>query len=133
MLGSWKRSWNAVKKGPPGERFVKRYRARESGRSPGARVVSIALGAALVVAGTIMLVIPGPGILVIALGGAFLAQEFLWLAKALDFAEVRLRSAVRRGCRFWASSSGPVRIGVISAAGVCAAGGAYVAWQWFFA
>jgi len=52
------------------------------------RVVRIAGGSTLVVAGTAMLVLPGPGILTIAAGVALLSEDFGW-AKRL---KGRLRS-----------------------------------------
>ena len=49
-------------------------------------------GVALVFAGTVMLVLPGPGLLVILLGLALLATEFTWARRALD----RLKAVGRR-------------------------------------
>lgn len=46
-------------------------------------VISV-LGGALVVAGLAMLVLPGPGILVVALGFAVLGTEYAWAASALE-------------------------------------------------
>jgi uncharacterized protein (TIGR02611 family) len=48
------------------------------------------VGVALLVAGTAMLVLPGPGIAVILLGLVVLAKEFSWARRALDW--VRLRA-----------------------------------------
>lgn len=47
------------------------------------RVVVSVVGAAFVLAGLAMLVLPGPGILVIALGFAILGTEYAWAAAAL--------------------------------------------------
>ena len=51
------------------------------------------IGVVLVVAGIVMLILPGPGLLVILIGLALLATEFLWARRALD----PLRAAGRRG------------------------------------
>jgi len=48
------------------------------------RVTVSVVGAALVVAGLVMLVLPGPGILVIAVGFAVLGTEYAWAAVALE-------------------------------------------------
>ncbi len=48
------------------------------------RIVVFVIGAALVVAGLVMLVFPGPGLLVIVAGLAVLATEFAWAKVALD-------------------------------------------------
>ena len=51
-------------------------------------------GMAVLLAGAVMLVAPGPGILVFALGAALVAEESLWMAKLLDRMEVRIRRAI---------------------------------------
>ena len=94
------------------------------------RVVSVVLGLVLVVGGAILLVIPGPGLLVIAFGGALIGQEFRWAAVALDWTEVGLRKAAHFGVRFWNSASIAVRALVVSVAGGLAAGAGYLAWTW---
>ena len=58
---------------------VLRFIARSS-----KRLAVTVVGAALVVAGLAMLVLPGPGILIVALGFAVLGTEYAWAAAALD-------------------------------------------------
>src|SRR5688500_19900425 len=53
------------------------------GRSSKRIAVSV-VGGALVLGGLVMLVLPGPGILVIALGFAVLGTEYAWAAAALE-------------------------------------------------
>lgn len=53
------------------------------GRSSKRIAVSV-VGGAFVAAGVAMLVLPGPGILVIALGFAILGTEYAWAAAALE-------------------------------------------------
>jgi len=48
------------------------------------RIAISLVGAALVLAGLAMLVLPGPGILVVAVGFAVLGTEYAWAAAALD-------------------------------------------------
>ena len=62
------------------------------GRS-GKRVAVAVVGAALVAAGVAMLVLPGPGLLVIIAGLAVLATEFAWAAVLLDKAKDRAARA----------------------------------------
>lgn len=71
MSGAWGRFKAVV-------RFIGR-----SGKRVG---VSIA-GFVLVAAGLAMLVFPGPGLLVIVLGLAVLATEYVWARRALQFAK----------------------------------------------
>ncbi len=49
------------------------------------------VGGALVAAGLAMLVLPGPGILVVAIGFAVLGTEYAWAAAALE--ETKKRAA----------------------------------------
>jgi hypothetical protein len=53
------------------------------GRSSKRVAVSV-VGAALVLGGLAMFVLPGPGILVVALGFAILGTEYAWAATALE-------------------------------------------------
>lgn len=53
------------------------------GRSSKRIAISV-IGAAFVVAGLAMLVLPGPGILVVAVGFAILGTEYAWAAAALE-------------------------------------------------
>jgi uncharacterized protein (TIGR02611 family) len=51
------------------------------------RVAVLVVGVVILGAGVAMLVLPGPGILVIVLGLAILASEFAWAERALDKAK----------------------------------------------
>lgn len=91
---------------PPGRRFQARYwRHRGSGnqRPMLIRLTLLTVGAVLAVLGLLMLVLPGPGILVLAVAGGFFATESLRIARSLDWIEVvarklwqRLRRRLRR-------------------------------------
>lgn len=61
----------------PGE--IIRFIARSS-----KRIAVSVVGAVFVVGGLAMLVLPGPGILVVALGFAILGTEYAWAALALE-------------------------------------------------
>lgn len=58
------------------------------GRSSRRVAVSL-IGAALLVGGAVMLVAPGPGLLVVVAGLAVLATEYVWAQRALDSARRR--------------------------------------------
>ena len=64
---------------PPKPVEVLRFIARNSKRA----AVTVA-GGALVLGGLALLVLPGPGIVVVALGLAVLGTEYMWAAKALE-------------------------------------------------
>ncbi len=64
----------------------------------GRRIGVTAAGAALVVAGAVMLVTPGPGTLVLLAGIALLATEYLWARRLLEKVREKageVREAVR--------------------------------------
>jgi uncharacterized protein (TIGR02611 family) len=68
------------------------------------RVAVTVLGLAVLLAGVIMLVTPGPGILVIFAGLALLAREYVWAERMLH----RLRERAEEG--FHAATASPARI-----------------------
>jgi hypothetical protein len=80
---------------PPGRRFQKLYESRPP-CSPLKRWGRMAGGILLCVAGLVMLVAPGPGILILLIGGGLMAQESAAVARVLDRAEVRIRRRLRR-------------------------------------
>ena len=57
------------------------------------RIAVTVAGAAIVAAGLVMLVLPGPGLVVIVLGLAVLATEYVWAATALEHA----KTAAKKG------------------------------------
>ena len=66
------------------------------------RIVVLVLGLALVVGGIVLLVLPGPGLLVIIAGLAVLASEFAWAEFLLDKAKeqaARAGGAAKKGFR----------------------------------
>ena len=80
---------------PAGERFQQRYREkRKEGKRGPKRALSIIAGAVLIAAGLFMLVAPGPGILVLVVGCALVAEESNTMARFLDWGEVRIRRAI---------------------------------------
>ena len=65
------------------------------GRS-GKRIAVTVVGAALVVLGLAMLVLPGPGLLVVFAGFAVLATEYVWAATAVERAKALGTAAKNR-------------------------------------
>ena len=62
------------------------------------KVIKIVFGFTLLLGGVVMLVTPGPGLLVIALGLAVLTAEFVWARRLLDRLKAegaRIRNSVR--------------------------------------
>ncbi len=67
---------------------VVRFMARQS-----FRLSVAAVGFAILAIGVVMLVTPGPGLLVIIAGLAILAHQFAWAARALEKAKQRAAQA----------------------------------------
>lgn len=59
----------------------------------GKRIAVLVIGVALVVGGVAMLVLPGPGLLLIIAGLAVLATEFVWAEVLLDRAKTQAAKA----------------------------------------
>lgn len=73
------------------------------------RLVAVSLtGTLLIVAGAIMLVTPGPGLLAIAAGLAVWAREFQWARRLLDRARDRIARTMGRARR---EERPPARLG----------------------
>lgn len=97
MFSRMRAEWRLFVDCEPGSRFERLHeRKRRHGRAFGQRLFWWFAGVLLILAGIVMLVTPGPGLLSIAFGIACLAQESLRLARRCDRAEMRLRGAVAR-------------------------------------
>ena len=82
--------------------------ARFIGRSS-KRIAVTVVGGAVVAAGLAMLVLPGPGILVVALGFAILGTEYAWAATALERTKQTAQRAGRLTKVAVRSASGRIR------------------------
>jgi uncharacterized protein (TIGR02611 family) len=60
------------------------------------RMVILIVGGVVLLAGVAMLVLPGPGILVIIAGLAILAKEFTWAERTLDKAKAQAANATNK-------------------------------------
>ena len=96
------------------------------------RIGLIVAGVVLIAGGVILLAIPGPGLLVIAFGGALIAQQFLFVARMFDALELLMRRLHRKALAFWKKASTAVRAAVVCSAALVAAGAAYIAWLVLF-
>lgn len=88
----------------PSAKEVVRFIGRSS-----KRIAVTVIGAGLVAAGLAMLVLPGPGILVVAGGFAVLGTEYAWAAVALERTKRTAERAGRVAKGAVKSASGRVR------------------------
>jgi uncharacterized protein (TIGR02611 family) len=65
------------------------------------RIVVLVIGLALVLGGIALLVLPGPGLLVIIAGLAVLATEFAWAERLLDRAKDQASRAKDKAQASW--------------------------------
>lgn len=89
-----KRQFHQLQRGRPGRRFQARYESAKKsrhGHNTTGRIVRLVLGFAALAVGLILMVIPGPGLPFVFIGGGLLATESLWVARAMDWLEVHFR------------------------------------------
>jgi hypothetical protein len=90
-----KQQFNELQRGRPGRRFQARYeKAKKSrrGHLTAGRLARLILGFAAMAGGLILMVIPGPGLPFLFIGAGLVATESLWVARGMDWLEVRLRA-----------------------------------------
>ena len=100
MFGNLKKRWRALKKSRPGRRFQDRHEQRKN-RSAVWKAFYIVGGTALCLIGIVLMPAPGPGLLVVLVGGAMLAEESLLAARALDWLELKGRALFARAKHAW--------------------------------
>jgi Putative transmembrane protein (PGPGW) len=103
MFRSLKKGWRELLREQPGQRFEARYRRASRTHTKGNRLLKQWAAVAMIVVGVVLLVIPGPGTVVIAVGAALLAEESLTVARYLDRLEVWGRRIIGRLRRKWHS------------------------------
>ena len=126
--------WRLFKEMEPGHRFQTRYndhrQRRERGELPRyRRILNLAGGPALIVAGFAFIPTPGPSYIIIAIGMWLLAGEFLPLARFFDRLDVRLRRLGRWIKGRWVGLPAVAKILVVL---ICVAAPGYGAHYLFF-
>jgi len=114
VVAALRKMWKELVASQPGHRFQDRYRSRSRTGSKGVRVLKLAGGLVLIVAGIVLLFVPGPGSVLLVVGAALLGQESLVVARMLDRSEVRATAIVSAALRKWRSLSAITKI-VLSA------------------
>ena len=85
-----------------GTRFRRQHRRRQARPHLLRTIFAVAGGLLLIFFGLLMLVTPGPGLLVIAIGAALIAGESRFIARVLD----RIDFCVNVHCRRWRHGRG---------------------------
>ena len=82
------------------------------------RVALVVVGGALTLAGVALLVLPGPGFVLVAAGLALLATQFAWAARPLGYAKDKARTGIHE----LGQSRRRAALAVAGAVGLLAAG-----------
>lgn len=99
-------SLEVLKTSPPGERFRAYYHAAHGqGTSRTKNALLTVLGVVVLVVGLVAVPAPGPGFLIIAVGGGLIARQSEGVATLLDRGEVGLRAFLAHGRRAWEAAS----------------------------
>lgn len=104
MLTALKRYWSDFKRGQPGKRFQERYernRKTRAGRSPWVRFLKPIAAILLLAAGIFLCLVPGPGLPLLIIGAALLADVSRRVAIAADWVDLRLRALLRPARKWW--------------------------------
>ena len=88
--------WRALRQGTPGRRFREHHARRRTAHGALTHRLTIAGGVMLMGLGLLLVLTPGPGIVVFGVGAALLAAESVAAASMLDALELRVRRALRR-------------------------------------
>lgn len=110
--------WQALVRGTPGRRFADRYHRtqRRPARQRWLGLLLRLVGAAVCFAiGIVLAVIPGPAVVFFFLTGILLASDWLFIARILDWLELRIRSVWKHVQRFWRSlpAAGRVALAIV--------------------
>jgi uncharacterized protein (TIGR02611 family) len=130
MLEKLKQTWRDFEEGPPGERFQQRFKRRQqSGRGALSKSLFITAGILIMVAGIFFLPAPGPGALILLIGAGLIAQELLLAARALDWAEVRVRKLAAWSLEAWHHTSLVMKVLLMLSVMALGAAGGFAAYK----
>jgi tellurite resistance protein TerC len=65
--------------------------------SPGRKIIIAIIGTTVLVFGIILIVLPGPAVIVIPIGLAILATEFIWARRLIERGRAVINKLRRRG------------------------------------
>jgi hypothetical protein len=131
-LFRFREHWRELRRGRPGHRFQARYeraRREESQCGPGQRIVFFILAFIFIAVGAVLVVIPGPAIPFFFIAGGLLATESRYIARLMDWIEVRARKIVAWARQRWRRLPKPVRAVLIVLGICCSAGSAYLSYR----
>ena len=112
-----------VRDGEPGRRFQEIHehsrRANAKGGRTLGRLMRVSLALVAFTIGAVLVVIPGPAIPFFFVTAALLATESRWVARRMDWLEVRLRVLFEWGEKRWHRLPVPARIAILVVLACC--------------
>jgi uncharacterized protein (TIGR02611 family) len=123
-LEEWRRF---LKYSAPGQRFKDRYCRRQSGRDRSMlrRACYVAFGVTIAIGSLLLAPLPGPGWGTFFVGLGIVSGEVAHAAYLLDWAEVRLREALRSVKGLWVKSAPAVRALIALMISLCSVASVY--------
>ncbi len=125
--------WKSLKQGRPGHRFQAHYaesQRQERGRGTCGRLALIAAAVVCFAIGVVLVFIPGPAFVFFFLGGGLLASESKFVARIMDWSEVKGRKLAHWGAATWRRLGPIARAGVLVAAAAAGAAATFVTFRW---
>ena len=110
VLQALKKQWHDLAAARPGHRFQNHYRREHQKRAGSRRPWKLIVGITLIFVGMVLMVLPGPGVVFLALGGAFLAGESQVAARGLDTMELYARRLFSTIMKQWRRSSSLAKV-----------------------
>jgi hypothetical protein len=112
MLAQIRRRAREHLHGRPGHRFQDRYHMAKQGKREAApqRIANLAMALVALAIAAVLVVFPGPAIPFFLIAGVLLAAESLWIAKLMDWLEVKFRAAWKWGKKRWDRLPHPARV-----------------------
>lgn len=94
MSVSLRRQWQEFRDEAPGRRFQGRHQRRSGDAGVLRKSLMIVAGIVVIAIGIVMIVLPGPGLLVMILGAVLIAEESLYAARLLDRADLFIHKRI---------------------------------------
>ena len=91
VTGKARRTWQALRSEPPGQRFQRHYERRQRDADRRGDSIHYVVAGGLILVGIVLVFVPGPAVVFFALAAALLSEVSLAAARALDWTEVRVR------------------------------------------
>jgi Putative transmembrane protein (PGPGW) len=88
--------WREFRNDAPGTRFARRYQRHGKVRTWWQIALRLIGAIVAMLAGLVMLITPGPGLLLLVIGAGLLAEESILVARTLDRFEVWIRRRFSR-------------------------------------